>query len=261
MFVSFVENKYRKKPEPSDGSPSLFFQLWLGLAFIFVFSVVLLPFGVYWPLSHSIWILLVFFLPLVFIGIHFIKSSGYIILFAVFLSLLAGGNVLLFLGDAIGYKLGLTSQFDVLPEESHLALGNRYLYLREFYLDDSDSGSFRSPLLVRRRSGSVVYGPVITFQYKRIRAVSGKDTKLPMYALCYSKENGNCSVSSLFSGGVLLKETIWETKETKLNQDSIFIIWKDRLDSEYETKGIFSFLFLILLHLVWGIVVYLPLRN
>ncbi|PJZ86925.1 hypothetical protein CH368_19510, partial [Leptospira levettii] len=83
MFVSFVENKYRKKPEPSDGSPSLFFQLWLGLAFIFVFSVVLLPFGVYWPLSHSIWILLVFFLPLVFIGIHFIKSSGYIILFAV----------------------------------------------------------------------------------------------------------------------------------------------------------------------------------
>ncbi|XDD47664.1 hypothetical protein AB3N60_06185 [Leptospira sp. WS39.C2] len=258
MITSFVENKNPKRREPGDSSPSLPQLFWIGLCLILVFTLILLPFGVYWPLSNSIWVLLIFFLPLVFLGIHFTKTQGTKILLAVVFALLSGGNVLLFLGDVIGYKTGFTSQFDVLPENVHLSLGVRYLYLREFYLDETDSGTFESHLFVRRRSSATMYGPLITFQYKRIRSVSGKDTPSPLYAICYSKEKGKCHISSLFSGGVFLKEAIWENKNSKFSQDTNFIIWKDRLDSEYETKGIYSILFLIFLLTLWAVVVYLP---
>ena len=261
MFASFVENKNRKKREPNDDSPSPLILLWIGLIFIFVFSIILLPFGVYWPLSYSIWVFIIFFLPLVFLGIQFSKTYGYKILIAIFLSLLAGGNVLLFLGDAIGYKSGLTSKFDVLPEEAHGYLRYRYLYLKDYRLDDSDAGRFQSPLLVRRRPGGAVYGPIITFHYKRIRSVSGKETKFPFYALCYTKDKGNCQIPSLYSGGVVIRDSIWETSESKFETGSVFIVWKDRLDSEYETKGIFSFLFLVILMLSWGIVVYVSTKS
>ncbi|WP_342353361.1 hypothetical protein [Leptospira jelokensis] len=258
MYTSFVENKHRRKKEPSEGSPSSFLLFWIGFFIIFIFSLILLPFGVYWQLSHSIWVFLIFFLPLVFLGIHVSKTYGYKIFFAVFLSLLAGGNVLLFLGDAMGYKLGLTAKFDVLPEEVHLNLGYRYLYLREFRLDETDVGTFDSPLLVRRRSGGAVYGPVITFQYKRILSLSGKETKQPLYAICYSKDYGTCQISSLESGGILLRESIWEKDGTSFSEGSLFIVWKNRLDGESETKIMYSILFLVLVHLVWGIVVYFP---
>lgn len=260
MLTSFVENKNPKKREPNEGSPPFLIILWIGSLMIFVFSLILLPFGVYWPLSNSIWVLFIFFLPLVFLGIHFTKGYGYKIIFAVFLSLIAGGNVLLFLGDSIGYHFGLTSKFDVSPEDVHLTLGYRYLYLRNFRLDESDSGSFDSPLLIRRRSGASVYGPVISFHYKRIRSLLGNDTKYPLYAICYSKETRNCQISSLYSGGVLLREFIWENSEPNFKEGAIFIVWKDRLDHEYETKGIYSLLFLVFVHLVWGIVVYFPTK-
>ncbi|EOQ87497.1 hypothetical protein LEP1GSC202_2902 [Leptospira yanagawae serovar Saopaulo str. Sao Paulo = ATCC 700523] len=261
MFTSFVENKHRRKKEPSDDFPSSFELFWIGFLLIFIFSLILLPFGVYWQLSHSIWILFIFFLPLVFLGIHISKSYGNKIFFAVFLSLLAGGNVLLFLGDSMGYNLGLTAKFDVLPEEVHFHLGYRYLYLKEFRLDETDSGSFNSPLLVRRRSGGAVYGPVITFQYKRILSLSGKETKRPLYAICYSKDSGTCQISSLGTGGILLRESIWEKGGTRLKEDSLFIVWKNRIDHESETKGIYSLLFLVFVHLLWGIVVYFPTRS
>lgn len=261
MFTSFVENRQPRRPNPNSGSPPLIFLFWIGSLLIFVFTIILLPFGIYWSLSNSIWILLIFFLPLVFLGIHFTKAYGYRILFAVFLSLLAGGNVLLFLGDAIGYKTGLTAKFDVTPEMVHSSLGYRYLYLKEFVFDEKESGSFRSPLLVRRRSGGAVYGPVITFQFKRIRSILGNATKVPLYAICYSKDSGTCQISSLWSGGVLLRESIWEKETSRMEEGAVFLIWKDRLDSEMETKGIFSFLFFLTVCLTWAIVVYFPTKG
>lgn len=258
MISFFVENRSPKKPEPDRSSPSPFVVFWIGLLLIFLFTLTLLPFGVYWPLSNSIWVFLFFFLPLVFLGIHLTRTYGYTLLIAVVISLVSGGNVLLFLGDVIGYKLGLTSQFDVLPENISSHLGYRYLYLKEFYLDEKESGSFRSPLLVRRRSGGSVYGPIVTFQYKRIRPVSGKETKIPLYAICYSKDSGHCQISSLYSGGILLRESLWESENQTFPEKAVFFIWKDRLDREMETKGMYSILFWILLLLLWGVVVYFP---
>ncbi|EOQ97107.1 hypothetical protein LEP1GSC195_2048 [Leptospira wolbachii serovar Codice str. CDC] len=258
MFVGFVENQSRKKPEPNEEPASSFFIFWTGLSLILGFGIFLLPFGAFFPLSISVWAILLLFLPVLFLGILLSKKAGLKILLAVFLSLLAGGNSVLFLGDSIGYSLGITAKMEVLPEEVSHYLNYRYLYLRDFYLDDVDAGEFRSPLLVRRRSGGVVYGPVIRFQYKRIRSVSGKEIKPSLYALCYSKEDSKCHLSSLFSGGVVLQDPIWDGEELPLAKDSVFLVWRGSLDSEFFTKGIFSILFFIFLILVWALVVYFP---
>ncbi|MGE8722285.1 hypothetical protein ACO2KH_13195 [Leptospira terpstrae] len=258
MFVGFVENQNRKKPEPNEEPASSLFIFWTGLSLILGFGFFILPFGAFFPLSISVWVILVFFLPVLFLGIVLSKRTGLKILIAVFLSLLAGGNSVLFLGDSIGYSLGITSKMDVLPEEVSDNLNYRYLYLRDFYLDDTDAGEFRSPLLVRRRSGGSVYGPVIRFQYKRIRSVTGKDIKPSLYAICYSKEDSKCHLSSLFSGGVVLQDPIWDGEELPIAKDSVFLVWRGSLDSEFFTKGIFSVLFFIFLVLVWALVVYFP---
>ncbi|EKJ85440.1 hypothetical protein CLV96_0964 [Leptospira meyeri] len=258
MFVGFVENQNRKKPEPNGQPAPLFYIFWTGLCFIFGFGFLLLPLGAFFPLSISVWALLVLFLPILFLGIILSKRTGLKILLAVFLSLLAGGNSLLFLGDSIGYGLGMTAKGDVLPEEVFENIGYRYLFLRDFYLDDVEKGEFRSPLLVRRRSGGAVYGPVIRFHYKRIRSISGKEIKPPLYALCYSKEEIQCNLSGLFSGGVVLKEPIWDMAELPLAKESLFLVWRGPLDAEMFTKGIYSCLFFLFLNLVWAVIVYFP---
>ncbi|TGL37797.1 hypothetical protein [Leptospira perdikensis] len=261
MFVGFVENQNRKKPEPNGEPASSFFIFWVGFSLITGFGILLLPFGAFFPLSISVWAILVLFLPVLFLGILLTKKSGFKILLAVFLSLLAGGNSILFLGDSIGYSLGITAKTEVLPEEVSHYLNYRYLFLRDFYLDDVDAGEFRSPLLVRRRSGGSVYGPVIRFQYKRIRAVSGREIKPSLYALCYTKDDLKCNLSSLYSGGIVLQEPIWDREELPLTKDSVFLVWRGTMDSEFFTKGIYSFLFFLFLLLLWALVVYFPFSN
>ncbi|MCW7492989.1 hypothetical protein ND861_08265 [Leptospira sp. 2 VSF19] len=258
MFVGFVENQNRKKPDPSEEPTSSFFVFWTGLSFICGFGIFLLPFGAFFPLSVSVWAILILFLPVLFLGILLTKRTGFKILLAVFLSLLAGGNSVLFLGDSIGYHFGITSKMEVLPEEVSQYLNYRYLFLRDFYLDDVEKGEFRSPLLVRRRSGGAVYGPVIRFHYKRIRSISGKEIKPPLYAICYSKEDIQCNLSGLFSGGVVLKEPIWDMAELPFAKDSLFLVWRGPLDAEMFNKGIYSCLFFLFLNLVWAVIVYFP---
>ncbi|MCT8332976.1 hypothetical protein NUH30_04770 [Leptospira sp. 85282-16] len=260
MFVGFVENQNRRKPEPSEEPPSSFFIFWTGFSFILGFGIFLLPFGAFFPLSVSVWAILFLFLPVLFLGILISKKTGFKIFLAVFLSLLAGGNSILFLGDSIGYQFGITSKMEILPEEASHYLNYRYLFFRDFYLDESDAGEFRSPLLVRRRSGGAVYGPVIRFQYKRIRSISGKVVKPSIYAICYAKDDSKCHLSSMYSGGVVLLDPIWD-EELPLEKDSVFIVWKGSLDSEFFTKGIYSFLFFIFLVLVWTMVVYFPVLG
>lgn len=261
MFVGFVENQNRKKPEPNGEPAPLFFVFLTGLSFILGFGLLLLPLGAFFPLSVSVWVLLVLFLPILFLGIILSKRTGLKILISIFLSLLAGGNSILFLGDSIGYGLGVTAKADVLPEEVSTNIGYRYIFLRDFYLDDVEKGEFRSPLLVRRRSGGAVYGPVIRFQYKRILSISGKDIKPPLYAICYSKDDIQCNLSGLFSGGLLLKEPIWDVSELPWAKDSLFLVWRGPLDAEMFTKGIYSVLFFLFLILVWAVVVYFPVLG
>ncbi|PJZ85610.1 hypothetical protein [Leptospira harrisiae] len=261
MFVGFVENQNRKKREPNGEPTPLFFTFWTGLSIILGFGVLLLPLGAFFTLSVSVWALLILFLPVLFLGIVLSKRTGLKILLAVFLSLLSGGNSILFLGDSIGYTLGITAKSDVLAEDVSKNIGFRYLFLRDFYLDDLEKGEFRSPLLVRRRSGGAVYGPVIRFQYKRIRSISGKEVKPPLYAICYSKENIQCELSRLFSGGVVLMEPIWDTSELPWSKDSHFLVWRGPLDAEMYTKGIYSFLFFLFLIFVWAGIVYFPVLG
>lgn len=261
MFVGFVENQNRKKPEPNGEPASSFFIFWMGLSLILGFGILLLPFGAFFPLSISVWAILVLFLPVLFLGILLSKKTGFKILLAVFLSLLAGGNSILFLGDSIGYHLGITAKTEVLPEEVPQYLDYRYLFLRDFYLDDGDAGEFRSPLLVRRRSGGAVYGPVIRFQYKRIRAISGREIKPSLYAICYSKGDLKCSLSSLYTGGVVLLEPVWDIEELPLAKDSVFLVWRGPMETEMFTKGVYSFLFFVFLTLLWALIVYFPFSN
>ncbi|PJZ46060.1 hypothetical protein [Leptospira brenneri] len=258
MFVGFVENQNRKKREPNEEPFPSIFIFWIGLSFIFGFGFFLLPFGAFFPLSISVWAILILFLPVLFLGILVSKKTGFKILLAVFLSLLAGVNSVLFLGDSIGYGLGITAKTEVLPEETSQYLNYRYLFLRDFYLDESTAGEFRSPLLVRRRSGGSVYGPVIRFQYKLVRSVSGKEIKPPLYAICYSKEDIKCHLSSLFSGGVVLREPIWDLEDLPLAKDSVYLVWRGPMETEMFTKCIFSLLFFLFLVLVWAVVVYFP---
>ncbi|MCW7470278.1 hypothetical protein [Leptospira kanakyensis] len=256
MFVGFVENQNRKKREPNEEPSSLFFIFLTGFSFIFGFGFFLLPFGAFFPLSVSVWAILILFLPVLFLGIILSKKTGIKILLAVFLSLLSGGNSVLFLGDSIGYSLGITAKMDVLPEESFLYSNYRYLFLRDFYLDDKSAGEFRSPLLVRKRSGGSVYGPVIRFQYKQVRSISGKEVKPPLYAICYSKDDIKCHLSSLFSGGIVLLEPIWDLEDLPFTKDSVYLVWRGSMDSEMFVKGVYSFIFFLFLVVVWAIVVY-----
>ncbi|TGK87105.1 hypothetical protein EHQ24_05795 [Leptospira noumeaensis] len=256
MFVGFVENQNRRKREPNEEPASFHFVFWIGFSFILGFGLFLLPFGAYLPLSVSVWAIIILFLPVLFLGILLSKKTGLKILLAVFLSLLAGGNSILFLGDSIGYSLGITAKMDVLPEEVSHYLGYRYLFLRDFYLDDASAGEFRSPLLVRKRSGGSVYGPVIRFQYKEIRSISGKYVKPSLYAICYSKDNSKCHLSSLFSGGVLLLEPLWDLEDLPFSKDSIYLVWRGSMDSEMFVKGVYSLLFFLFLVLIWAVVVY-----
>ncbi|TGL90942.1 hypothetical protein EHQ68_05890 [Leptospira congkakensis] len=261
MFVGFVENQNRKKREPNEEPPSLFFIFWTGISIIFGFGFFLLPFGAFFPLSISIWAILILFLPVLFLGILLSKKTGFKILLAVFLSLLAGGNSVLFLGDSIGYGLGITAKMDVLPEESFLYLNYRYLFLRDFYLDDKSAGEFRSPLLVRKRSGGSVYGPVIRFQYKQVRSISGKEIKPPLYAICYSKEDTKCHLSSLYSGGIVLQEPLWDLEDLPFTKNSVYLVWRGSMDSEMLTKGVYSLLFFLFLVVVWAVMVYFPFQK
>lgn len=256
MFVGFVENQNRRKPEPSEEPPSSFFIFWTGFSFILGFGIFLLPFGAFFPLSVSVWAILFLFLPVLFLGILISKKTGFKIFLAVFLSLLAGGNSILFLGDSIGYQFGITSKMEVLPEEVSHFLNYRYLFFRDFYLDDVDAGEFRSPLLVRRRSGGMVYGTVIRFQYKRIRSISGKEVKPPLYAICYSKDDSKCSLSGLFTGGIVLLEPIWDLENIPFTKDSVYLVWRGSMDSEMFVKGVYSFFFFLFLVVVWAVVAY-----
>jgi len=177
-MLGFVESPNRRKPTPPEANfnpRKLFF---IGLSLILGFTILLLPFGAYFPVTISIWALLVFFLPLLFIGISLISKYGYVILIAVFLSLLDGGISVLYFGDFLGFLTETTAVANMDPREVVLSSRYKYVYLKDFLIKSESGGSFQAPITIRARGKSKLYGPVLHFKYAPIVSIHEPNIEL-----------------------------------------------------------------------------------
>ncbi|MDF3819410.1 hypothetical protein P3G55_05845 [Leptospira sp. 96542] len=208
------------------------------------------------PVSISVWALVLFFLPILFLGISLIRKSGNLILISVFLALISGGNSILFLGDYVGYVTEWTSKTNLTPEEALHQTENKYLFLKNFHLDFKNEKKFRSPILVRSRSGSTLYGPILNFRSVPIVSDLGSVDRL--FAICYSKKEMICPLPSSGNGGVVVKESLWEKQMELFPSGSVFLVWKPGGESEIQKMGWYSLTFLFFLLFLWTFLVFFP---
>jgi hypothetical protein len=257
MELGFVETPNRRRPnqpQPEFSPQKLFF---LGLALIFGFSIALLPFGAYLPVSISIWALLIFFLPLLFIGISLISTYGYVILFAVFLALVNGGVSILFFGDYIGYVTQTTAISNIDPAEAIQTSHYKYIFLKDYVLKEEEGGSFQAPIMIRARGNAKYYGPILKFRYVPIVSTKKPDSEIGLYAICYADIAENCIFSSAVSGGSVLRETIWDSEKTNVtgkspSEGAIFLVWRAGGKEEFSSKGLASFVSFAISILIWA---------
>ncbi len=262
-MLQFVEVPKKKKPEKPDGDANAWTLFWLGMTIFLAFTSALLPFGAYLPVSLSVWALVIFFIPLLFIGINLLPKFGPIIFLSVFLSLLGGGVSVLFLGDFVGYVSGITAINNITPEEAVQLTQYKYVFLKDFELRPEDGGQFRAPLLLRNGPQGPQYGPILNFRYAPIRSKLKPEKAISLYALCFTQENKSCQFSSLGRGGSILQESLWESQKTEWKgkippEDSIFLVWRPDLPSSLIEKGFWSFAVLVGFQLIWTVSVFLP---
>lgn len=254
MF-GFIESPKRKKPNRENPKGPVFI---IGLIMIWSFAALLLPFGIFLPISISALALVLLFLPLLFLGIYFLRTTGTSILFAVFLSLLSGGTSILFLGDYIGYLLGFTVRFDVRPEEVGNFSQSKYLYLKDYEWDETGQGEFLAPILIRNRFGNRIYGPVMKFRFQKIRSKTVEVLPRNVYALCYSTEDLECSFPPEAKGGLVILDPIWESDILQIPKGSVGLLWKDGGEAEFRKKGIFALASDLFLSILWMFIAFLP---
>lgn len=254
MF-GFIESPKRKKPNRENPKGPVFI---IGLIMIWSFAALLLPFGIFLPISISALALVLLFLPLLFLGIYFLRTTGTSILFAVFLSLLSGGTSILFLGDYIGYFLGFTVRFDVRPEEVGNFSQSKYLYLKDYEWDETGQGEFLAPILIRNRFGNRIYGPVMKFRFQKIRSKTVEVLPRNVYALCYSTEDLECSFPPEAKGGLVILDPIWESDILQIPKGSVGLLWKDGGEAEFRKKGIFALASDLFLSILWMFIAFLP---
>ncbi len=255
-MLSFIEsNQSRKPPKPNPN-----FNPWhlflTGLSLILGYTTILIPFGAYFTFSVSVWIILILFLPLLFLAISLISRFGYVILISVFLSLLDGGASLLFLGDFFGYLTKTTVASNILPDQASSFTLKKYIFLSDFEIQVEKGGSFQAPITVRARGGSKIYGPMLQFRFAPIVAKSNPNKQLPLYALCYANLNETCDFSKETSGGIVIRETIWDSNKVNVVgsvplENSIFLMWIGRGESDISRKGLISFGAILTSVLVW----------
>lgn len=265
MILGFVENKRRFKPERPDPNGSYQKLLLIGLFFILGFALLLFPFGLFLPVSLSVWALLILFLPLLFLGIMLISKLGYVILLAVLFALLSGGVSILFLGDYIGFISGITSIHHLDPTLVEKKSEFKYIFLKDYKINEELGGSFLAPLMVRARGSAKYYGPVLFFKFAPIVSQQNPNKELSLYALCYAEKDKNCEFDPNVAGGVVLKEMIWDSEKRSVKgmvpkENSIFLVWRNGGENEMQKKGLISALSILLLSSIWSIVV-LRLRK
>lgn len=251
----FIESPKRKRPEEEKPEKSVFL---IGLVLILGFGILMIPFGIFFTISTSTLALVLLFLPLLFLSLSFVRNTGLKIIFAVFLALLSGGTSILFLGDYIGFLAGINVRTNVLPEEVGVFSDYKYLYLKDFKIDESNSESFKAPILIRNRFGNKIYGPTFNFRYAKI--VSVKDSILPrsVFAICYTSTSEPCQFSGSVSGGAVIQDPIWEPQSKMVPAGAIFLLWKDQGLEEFSKKGKFAILAYFCLIFLWAGVVFFP---
>ncbi|GBF48694.1 hypothetical protein LPTSP4_01940 [Leptospira ryugenii] len=255
-MLGFVESKPKRRPERPNRQPNEKSMFFWGLLMIIGFSIALVPFGAYLPVSISIWALIILFLPLLLIGISLISKYGYSILFSVFFAIFGGATSILFLGDFVGYITQLTVAREISPEEAIRYAHYKYIFLKDFDLDETKSGSFLAHINVRKRGTGTYYGPLLQFRYAPIYAKGKEKKDLGLYALCYSKPEESCAFAKETKGGNVLREALWETDKTDAKgespkEHSIFLVWRGESESEIFKKGMGSLAYLAVLILTW----------
>jgi len=256
MFA-FVETPKRKKPERPEGEPDPLVLFWIGVCLILGFLITLLPFGAYLPVSISVWALVILFLPLIFMGIFLIGKYGYVILLAVFLSLIGGGMSILFLGDYIGYLTGITAATDISPEVAAKYSQYKFIFLKDYKILKEEGGSFQAPLTVRTRGASKYYGPVIQFKFAPIRSNLTPEKDLSLYAVCMAKLGSSCFFSDLGKGGSVMNESVWDSEKRNAEgnipkEGSIFLVWKPWGEEEIQKKGVLSLGSVLFVLMIWA---------
>lgn len=262
-MLQFVEVPRKKKPEKPEDGENTWTVFWLGMTIFLAFTCALLPFGAYLPVSLSIWALIIFFIPLLFIGISLLPRFGAIVFLSIFLSLLGGGVSILFLGDFVGYVTGVTAINNVTPEEAVRFSQYKYLFLKDFEIHSEEGGQFKAPLLLRNGPQGAQYGPTLHFRYAPIRSKSSPEKTLTLFALCFTQEKKICQFSQFGRGGSILRESLWEAQKTEWMgevppKDAIFLVWRPDLPSSLLEKGFWSMAALVIFQLIWTISVFLP---
>ncbi|MDZ4727489.1 MAG: hypothetical protein SH817_15130 [Leptospira sp.] len=257
MTLGFIESQPRRRPNRPNPNFSNKLMLVYGLIMIFGFTIALLPFGAYLPVSISIWALMVLFLPLLLIGISFISKFGYYILISVFLSLFCGGISILFLGDFVGYITQVTAIKNMIPEEVVKHSHYKYIFLKDFILNEDKGGSFLAPIAVRARGQSKYYGPVLKFRFVPILSSVSPNKNFELYALCYAKPEENCDFVNEARGGSVLRESIWDSEKRNVvgdipKENAIFLVWRAGGEEEIQKKGVYSLGFILFVAILWS---------
>lgn len=264
-MLSFIESNQNRKPPKPNPNFNPWFLFISGLSLMLGYTLILIPFGAYFTISVSVWIVIILFLPLLFFAISLISRFGYIILVSVFLSLLDGGVSLLFLGDYLGYLTKTTVVSNLLPDQAGAFKRNKYIFLREYTILVEMGGSFQAPITVRARGGSKIYGPMFQFRFAPVVSKKNPNKELPLYALCYANLNETCEFSSETSGGLVIRETIWDANRVNVigsqpKENAIFLMWTGKGQTDIARKGFISLGAITASILAWAALCFL-LKN
>jgi|GEM_PF-1559321 len=258
-MLGFVETPRPRRPERPNHDFSPWSLFWMGSLLIFGFTSSMIPFGAYLPLAISIWALIFFFVPLVFLGMILYHKFGNLLLLAIFLSVMGGGIAILFLGDFFGYLFGINTLQNIKPKNVNSLTHIRYIFFKDFDLVAKEEGRFEAPLLMHSGGLRPNFGPVLEFHFVPIRDSKNPDTPLNLFALCFSEKGKHCKFDHEARGGMVLQEPLWDRNSAVgAPTKATFVVWRSDLPSSLLTKGFWSFVSLVLIHGVWTFTVFFP---